>query len=256
MIYIGTSGWQYDDWRGRFYPKNLSKSEWLPFFAARFPTVEVNNTFYRLPGEAAFVRWREVSPPGFTITVKASRYLTHIRRLRDARDPLRLFWTRARRLGRKLGPVLFQLPPRFPADPQRLASFCRLLPAGMRAAFEFRDLSWETEETYDILRGVGAAFVMADWPGARVPDVVTGGWSYIRFHKGTKLMPAYPRTKLRRWADRIAGLSADDVYIYFNNDTGAAALRDAVTLSEMLVSRGCVLASVDTERPAQLAQES
>ena len=253
MIYLGTSGWQYDDWKGRFYPPKLPKSQWLPFFAERFPTVEVNNTFYRLPGEAAFERWRDTSPPGFVVTVKASRYLTHIRRLRDPREPLKLFWTRARRLGPKLGPVLVQLPPRFPADHDRLRAFCRLLPKGMRTAFEFRDRSWETDETYAILDHAGAAFVMADWPGVQAPNVVTGGWSYIRFHKGTKLTPGYTSAKLRRWADRIADLRADDVFLYFNNDTGGAALRDAATLGEMLRKRGCDLAE---PAPKRLVQKS
>lgn len=251
MIYIGTSGWQYDDWRGRFYPPKLPKSGWLEYFADRFPTVEVNNTFYRLPEESAFVRWRELTPRDFVVTVKASRYLTHIRRLREAREPLKLFWSRARRLGPKLGPVLFQLPPRFPVNPPLLREFCRLLPPTIRAAFEFRDTSWEVDETYETLEGAGAAFVLADWPAARVPEVVTGGWSYIRFHKGTKLTPGYPRAKLRRWADRIAEMPAADVFVYFNNDTGGAALRDAVTLAEMLADRGCTLAQVGAEPALQ-----
>jgi len=247
VIHIGTSGWQYDDWRGRFYPSTLPKSRWLAYFSARFPTVEVNNTFYRLPGEAAFVRWHEESAPGFEIALKASRYITHMRRLLDAREPLRLLWTRARRLSDKLGPMLFQLPPRFPADPERLRAFCRVLPKGMRAAFEFRDTSWENDETYTILAKAGAALVLADWPGARIPDVVTSGWSYIRFHRGTQLRPGYARAKLRRWADRISALDAGDVYVYFNNDTGGAALHDACVLHERLAERGCDVAEVRGE---------
>lgn len=234
MILIGTSGWQYDDWRGRFYPKDLPKTGWLDHFSREFPTVEVNNTFYRLPGPEAFVRWREDSADGFVITTKASRFITHIRRLRDCREPVRLFWSRARRLGKKLGPVLFQLPPRFGVDPDRLASFCRLLPDGMRPAFEFRDRSWETDEVFGILDDAGAAFVWADSPGVRVPDIVTGGWAYVRFHKGTRSRPGYTRTKLRRWAERLATLDAKDVFVYFNNDTGGAAVRDARTLTRYL----------------------
>jgi uncharacterized protein YecE (DUF72 family) len=247
MIWIGTSGWQYDDWRGRFYPRDLPKSDWLPFFAARFPTVEVNNTFYRLPGERAFVRWRDASPPGFLVTVKASRFMTHLKRLREPTEPLRLFWTRARKLGSKLGPVLFQLPPRFPADPGRLREFCRALPKGIRPAFEFRDTTWENAETYAILESAGAAFVMADWPGVSVRPVVTGGWSYVRMHKGTRVTPGYTRTKLCHWADRIAGLPAADVYVYFNNDTGGAAIRDALALTALLRDRGCDVAEVSQE---------
>jgi len=210
-VLVGTSGWQYDDWRGRFYPADLPKRAWLGFFATRFPTVEVNNSFYRLPSAEAFARWREETPEGFVVAVKASRFITHIRRMRDCRDPVELLWTRARELGPRLGPILFQFPPRFPADLGRLQGFLPVLPRAMRAAF-----------------------VLADRPGARVRDVVTGGWAYIRFHQGRQLMPGYTRTKLRRWADRIRALPAGDVFAYFNNDTGGAAVRDALTLTEML----------------------
>jgi uncharacterized protein YecE (DUF72 family) len=247
MIWIGTSGWQYDDWPKRFYPPELPKSEWLAYFSSRFPTVEVNNTFYRLPSRDAFVRWRRSTPQGFVVTVKASRYITHIRRLREAGDSVKLFWTRCGGLGSKLGPVLFQLPPRFPADADRLRSFCRQLPKGMRAAFEFRDHSWERPEIYEILEDAGAALVLADSPGARVPDVVTGGWSYVRFHKGTRVAPGYPRAKLRRWADRIAAMDVPDVFVYFNNDTTGAALRDAVALRDILRGRGCAVAKAAQE---------
>ena len=127
-VWVGTSGWQYASWKRRFYPKDVPQRRWLEYFSARFPTVEINNSFYQLPKEESFVRWREESAGGFVITVKASRYITHIRRLRDCRDPVRVFWSRARRLGRKLGPVLFQLPPQFGVDLERLESFLKVLP--------------------------------------------------------------------------------------------------------------------------------
>jgi uncharacterized protein YecE (DUF72 family) len=146
-------------------------------------------------------------------------------------------WSRCLRLGTKLGPVLFQLPPNFRADLPLLERFIRLLPKAMQPAFEFRHPSWETEDTARALDGAGCALVLADRPGARVPDVVTGGWSYIRFHKGTLLGPGYTRTKLRRWADRIAEMSSRDTYVYFNNDTGGAAVRDARVLTELLRKR-------------------
>jgi len=133
--------------------------------------------------------------------------------------------------------VLFQLPPRFPADPVRLAAFLEKLPKEMKAAFEFRDLSWETDEVFGLLDEAGAAFVYADRPGARIPDVVTGGWAYIRFHQGATLHPGYPTRKLERWAERIAGLDARDIYVYFNNDTLGAAIEDAEKLREMLDAR-------------------
>src|SRR5205085_4618067 len=180
-FWIGTSGWQYDSWKARFYPRNLPKSGWLAFYAERFATVEVNNSFYRLPSDAAFERWRDGTPPGFLIAPKVSRYLTHIRRLRDAAEAMELFWSRARSLGPNLGPLLFQLPPTFAADEERLETFLKLLPKGARSAFEFRHPSWDTERTRALLDAAGAAIVLADRPGWRVPPHVTGGWSYVRF---------------------------------------------------------------------------
>lgn len=244
MIHIGTSGWQYDSWKRRFYPKDLPQSQWLPFYAERFETVEVNSTFYRLPKHETFVRWREVTPPGFVVTVKASRFITHIKRLKDPVDSVRLFYERAEGLGDKLGPVLFQLPPRFGADLGHLEAFLAVLPRDIPAAFEFRDASWETEGVRALLDVHGAALVLADRPGWRVPLIVTGGWSYIRFHQGQRPSPHYRRGKLRRWADRIAAMRARDVYIYFNNDPDGAAVRDADTMRTLLAQRGCAIASV------------
>jgi uncharacterized protein YecE (DUF72 family) len=240
MILVGTSGWQYRDWRGAFYPEGLPQRRWLAHFAQRFPTVEVNNSFYMLPKPETFERWRAETPGGFVITVKASRYVTHIRRLREAGDAVERFHDHARRLGDKLGPVLYQLPPRFPADPALLSDFLQTLPDGVRAAFEFRDRSWEVDEVYSLLDRAGAAFVLPDRPGARVPDVVTGGWSYVRFHEGGhgRAGADYRRDKLRRWADRIAGTHARDVYAYFNNDRTGAAVRDAATLMDLCEERG------------------
>lgn len=236
-VLVGTSGWQYEDWQGRFYPSDVPKRAWLGYLASRFPTVEVNNSFYRLPTAETFARWREETPAGFVVAVKASRFITHIRRMRDCRDPVELLWTRAKKLGPRLGPVLFQLPPRFPRDRELLDRFLRVLPSGMRAAFELRDPSWWTEDVLRALDRGGAAFVLADRPGARVPDVVTGGWAYVRFHQGRERHPGYTREKLRRWARRISALPAEDVFVYFNNDTGGAAVRDAAGLIAMLRRR-------------------
>jgi uncharacterized protein YecE (DUF72 family) len=238
MIYIGTSGWVYEDWKRRFYPEDLPDKERLTFFASRFPTVEINNSFYRLPTEAAFKSWRAQTPPGFTFAVKASRFLTHIKRLRDPADPVKLFMSRARLLGDRLGPVLYQLPPRFKADPVRLDAFLRTLAKNTLNAFEFRDPSWETEQIFEMLDRAGAALVMPDRPRARIPDAMTGGWAFIRFHQGSTVGPGYPAAKLRKWADRIADMKARDVYAYFNNDTGGAAVRDAAKLIGLLDERG------------------
>lgn len=242
MIYVGTSGWQYEAWKRRFYPATLPKSKWLEFFSRRFATVEVNNSFYRLPSKDAFRWWRAESAPGFVVCVKASRFITHVKRLRDPKQPLALFWERAAGLGDKLGPVLFQLPPRFRADPARLRTFVRALPKGIVAAFEFRDPSWDSPGIRDILHDAGAAMVIADAPGNRGTEVVTGGWAYVRFHKGGPVRPAYGRRKMQDWAARIADLPARHVYVYFNNDTGAAAVRDAPLLIEALERRGARVA--------------
>jgi uncharacterized protein YecE (DUF72 family) len=237
MIYVGTSGWQYDSWRNRFY-KGVPKRAWLEHYSERFSTVELNNSFYQLPKEESFRKWKEESAEDFIMVVKTSRFITHIRRMRDCRDPVKLFWSRATKLGKKLGPVLFQFPPRFNVDPDRLQQFMKVLPRNMVPAFEFRDRSWETDEVYDILDRAGAAFVLADTPGVKVPDVVTGGWSYVRFHKGRRTTPFYSRSKLRWWADRIAAMKAKDVWIFFNNDEQCAAPRDARILMDLLEERG------------------
>ena len=238
MIHVGTSGWHYQDWKGAFYEDGLPQRRWLEFYVRRFATVEVNNSFYRLPSANTFERWRTETPDGFVMAIKASRFITHLRRLRDPEDPLRLLWERAELLGPRLGPVLFQLPPRFPADVDRLAALLRVLPRGMRAAFEFRDASWHTPDVFDRLDRAGAALVWADRPGTRFGLPTTGGWAYVRFHQGRSDAPAYPRSKLRRWADRIAELPVRDAWIYFDNDTGAAAPRDATTLRSLLRERG------------------
>jgi uncharacterized protein YecE (DUF72 family) len=250
MIFVGTSGWQYDDWRGTFYPKSLPKARWLEHYARRFASVEVNNTFYRLPGEGAFERWRDASPPGFRWAVKASRYITHIRRLRECADPVRLLWERASVLGPALGPILFQLPPGFRADPVLLSDFLAVLPPGLPAAFEFRDDSWRADAVLAQLNAAGAAWVLSDRPGEHPPEIITGGWAYARFHQGAAAHPAYGRRRLQGWADRIATWTATDMFGYFNNDQLAAAPSDAAILVELLRARG-----LEVARPTVDAKE-
>lgn len=235
--FVGTSGWQYASWKGRFYPTGLPQRRWLEHYATRFPVVEVNNTFYMLPKEATFDRWRQESPDVFVFVVKASRYITHIRRMRGAKDSVDLFWSRASRLGSKLGPVLLQFPPNLTADVGLLRDFLPLLPKEMRAAFEFRDGSWWRDDVFEALDEAGAAWVLADRPGAKVPLIVTGGWSYVRFHQGRRTHPAYSSSKLSAWADRIAGLDAKEVWAFFNNDPLGAAPKDAERLLGLLERR-------------------
>ena len=252
-VHVGTSGWQYRDWRGALYPPGLPQREWLHHYADDFETVEVNNSFYRLPERETFARWRGQTPTGFVMAVKASRYVTHIRRLREVGDAVDLFWERARALGPRLGPVLFQLPPRFPVEVGRLATVLGALPRGMRAAFEFRDGSWHTPEVHASLDRAGCALVWPDRPGSRVTLPLTGGWGYIRLHQGRATEPGYDRRKLRRWADRIADLDAEEVFVYFNNDPGGAAVRDARTFRDLLTERHVSVAPVRHTRTAPMA---
>ena len=162
MFYVGTSGWQYASWKERFYPKGLPQRARLDHYTTRFPVVEVNNSFYRLPNESTFDKWSAGTPSRFLFVVKASRYITHIRRMRDAKDSVDLFWSRASRLGDKLGPVLFQFPPNLRADVPLLEDFLAVLPKAMRAAFEFREASWWRDDAWGALDRAGAAWVLAE----------------------------------------------------------------------------------------------
>lgn len=240
VVHVGTSGWQYDDWRGAFYPEGLPQRRWLEHFAGAFETVEVNNSFYRLPERKTFERWRDQTPPGFIVAVKASRFITHLKRLKDPEDSVALLWERASGLGERLGPVLFQLPPRFPVDVGRLRGLLAALPTHMRRAFEFRDRSWYTDEVFRLLDDDGAALVWPDRPGTRATLPALGGWLYVRFHQGNERGPDYRRNKLRRWASRIAAADAREAFLYFNNDPTGAAIRDARTMIELLRTEGLV----------------
>jgi uncharacterized protein YecE (DUF72 family) len=241
MILVGTSGWQYRDWRRPVYD-DRPQSAWLGLYASRFSTVEVNNTFYRLPDASTFRRWHQETPQGFTFAVKASRFLTHLKRLRDPADPVDLLLDRAAALGERLGPVLFQLPPTMKVDVARLRDTLDAVHGRVPAAFEFRHPSWLIDPVFQLLDERGAALVLVDRAGERSEPRVTGGWSYVRFHQGTRLRAGYRRDTLRSWADRLASLPARDVFVYFNNDPGAAAPRDADRLIGLLAERGATVA--------------
>ena len=234
---MGTSGWQYRDWRGRVYPSDLPASRWLAWYASVFPSVEVNNTFYRLPERSTFERWAGTVPDGFVFAVKASRYVTHVRRLLDVGPSIQLLLDRASALGDRLGPVLFQLPPNLPRETDRLRRCLAELPEAVRVAFEFRHRSWLTSEIFELLDANGAALVWPDRPRARADLPVTGGWIYVRFHQGRAAAPGYTRAKLRLWAERLAAADVERSYLYFNNDTDGAAVRDAQTLMSLLRDR-------------------
>jgi uncharacterized protein YecE (DUF72 family) len=176
------------------------------------------------------------------MSVKASRYLTHVKRLRDPGEPVERIWNRASELEDRLGPVLFQLPPRFPREIERLRHLLETIPTGMNTAFEFRDPSWHVPEVFALLRRFEAALVWADRPGARIRLPLTARWAYLRFHQGRRDAPGYRPAKLRRWAERIASLPVENVYVYFNNDPGGAAIRDATALTNLLCDAGVSVA--------------
>lgn len=244
--YIGTSGWNYDHWsKGEFYPEDLKPSEWLRFFAGHFTTVEINNSFYRLPGEITFQNWRTQVPPGFIFAVKASRFLTHIKRLRDPEDPLDLFFSHAKHLKDRLGPVLFQLPPRFRVNLERLEIFLSALKPyitkmRVRCVMEFRDPSWLAPPVFDLMRRYGVAVCFADRRDMPVTHPVTADFVYIRRHYGDAGGGNYSRKALNSDAAQIQTWVKNgfDVYMYFNNDMEGHAIRNAEYVQRAVASAG------------------
>ena len=236
---IGCSGWQYKHWRGDFYPASLATAAWLPYYAERFNTVEINNTFYRLPEASTFDAWRRRAPAGFVFAVKASRYLTHMKKLKDPADPLDLFISRAIKLGNRLGPVLFQLPPRWPVNVERLETFLRMLPRRRRHAFEFREPSWYNDEVFALLAQYHATLCLHDMEGSASGKRVCGPFAYVRFHGPQKYGGTYRDETLDEWAEWLTGRLADgaNVYAYFNNDAHGHAPRDAARLRAMIERR-------------------
>lgn len=234
-IRIGCSGWHYDHWRGRFYPEKLPRSQWLQFYAQTFNTVEINNTFYQLPKETSVEAWRRRSPEDFVYAVKASRFITHIKKLKDSAESLGRFLQTARILKEKLGPVLFQLPPSFKKDLNLLEGFLAILPKDLAAVFEFRNDSWFSEETFDLLDRFGFGFCIHDMPSVPSPRVVTGDIIYVRFHGSTaKYAGYYSETELCDWADWLKSniQKVSHAYLYFNNDANANAVNNAITLKQ------------------------
>jgi uncharacterized protein YecE (DUF72 family) len=236
-IRIGCSGWIYKHWRGAFYPEDLAVKRWFAFYAEHFDTVEINNSFYRLPKAETFDAWRTQAPPGFCYAVKANRYLTQAKKLKDCGEPLARMMQPARHLGSTLGPVLYQLPPRFPINLERLDAFLQLLPGDVTNVFEFRDSSWYVDDTLALLDRHGAAFCVHDMPGVASPRWVSGKAAYVRFHGGGgKYWGRYADDVLLDWADWMTeqARSGSPVYGYFNNDIDAAAVQDALALKAML----------------------
>jgi uncharacterized protein YecE (DUF72 family) len=242
---IGCSGWNYAHWRESFYPKGLPARRWLEHYAGVFDTVEVNTTFYRLPTEKAVAGWVEGSPPGFLFAVKSSRYLTHIKRLKGLADGVARFYERIAPLvaSPKLGPVLWQLPPNFARDDERLASALAAvasLPPG-RHCFEFRHPSWFADDVYALLREHGAALVIGDMPARDFQThVLTADWTFVRFHYGSRGRAGnYSERELEAWAQRLDSWRQEvDVYAYFNNDWNTYAIRNGLWLQRRLGTTG------------------
>ncbi|MFE1576440.1 DUF72 domain-containing protein [Streptomyces fradiae] len=253
VLLVGTSGWQYKDWRGAFYAAGTPQRLWLEAYAAVFSTVEVNNAFYRLPSYATFAAWRERTPPDFVVAVKASRFLTHVRRLRDPQEPVGRLLEHAAGLGDRLGPVLLQLPPTLRADAGLLGACLDAFPAGVRVAVEPRHPSWWSDAVRGALESRGAALCWADVrarPAA--PLWRTADWGYVRFHEGRAgPWPRYGRRSLETWAGRIAGAwpAGGDVYAYFNNDPNAAAPADAAAFARVARAAGLAVTRTPARPP-------
>jgi len=233
---IGTSGWHYDDWRGSFYPQDLPQAQWLEHYAARFATVEINNTFYRLPDRETFAAWSRRVPSGFCFALKMSRYLSHLKRLKAPAEPIHRFEHRADAMDGAWGPTLLQLPPTMQLDQDRLRNVLERWPAQHRLAVELRHESWFTDEIRDLLTEHEVALVLADRYGHREhPLWRTAPWTYVRFHQGTHNHPSYRTPTLGRWLDDLKGQWTDDeeAYIYFNNDQTGAAVRDAAHFADL-----------------------
>jgi len=237
-VRIGTSGWCYKHWRNRFYPRTLRSTEWFAFYAQHFDTVELNATFYRLPERRSFENWRAQAPAGFVYAVKASRFLTHLKRLSEPEEPLERLLSRAGGLGSTLGPILYQLPPQMQRNDERLEAFLKQLPRGFQHTLEFRHASWHVEPVFTMLRRYGVALCIHDWRTCLAPIELTADFAYIRLHGSLgPFIGSYGLPSLRRWRDRIAALvamGAQTVYVYFNNDGFAYAVKNALRLKQLV----------------------
>jgi uncharacterized protein YecE (DUF72 family) len=236
-IRIGCSGWIYRHWRGLFYPEKLAQRLWFAHYADTFQTVELNTSFYHLPKAETFAKWRDQAPPGFRYAVKAPRFITHMKKLKECDEPVAEFVSRARNLGPTIGPILYQLPPRWAYNRERIESFIDLLPRDLTHVFEFREKSWLNAELLDLLEARGVSFCAHDMPGLRTERWAAGPIAYVRFHGGVgKYWGRYPDESLLGWADWMVGQAqaGRDVWCYFNNDIHGHAIHDALTLRSMV----------------------
>ncbi|MBN1192001.1 MAG: DUF72 domain-containing protein [Dehalococcoidales bacterium] len=236
-IHIGTSGWHYQHWKGPFYPESMPDEQLLEYYRNHFQTVEINNTFYQLPERETLAKWRDTVPEGFIFSVKACRYITHMKKLKDPDKVISTLTGRIEVLGRKSGPVLFQLPPRWRLNLERLKSFLKALPVEYRYAFEFRDMSWFTERTEEALAEKGAAFCIYDFEHRRSPLSVTADFVYVRLHgPDGAYQGEYDNGVLSNWAEQFSLWAGQgkEIFCYFDNDGKGYAVRNASTLKELL----------------------
>lgn len=240
-IRIGTSGWHYKHWVGRYYPEDIKPAQMLDFYLRDFDTVELNNTFYQLPKESSFDAWRASVPADFVFAVKGSRFITHMIKLKDPDRGLSNFMPRATRLGSNLGPVLWQLPPNWKVNLERLEAFLERLPTGIRYAFELRNETWMIDRVYEVLKRFNAAYCIYELAGYESAMELTADWTYVRLHGPTafKYQGSYGRAQLRTWSKRLEAWSGrlKAAYVYFDNDDSAYAVTNALTLKEMVEAR-------------------
>jgi uncharacterized protein YecE (DUF72 family) len=239
VIHVGTSGWHYDHWTGPFYPEGTAAGDRLAYYCSRFAAVEVNNSFYQLPSARTLAAWRDAVPPGFVFAAKASRYITHMKKLKDSRAAAATFFDRIATLGPRLGPILFQLPPRWRFNPERLETFLARLPEGPRCAFEFRDPSWFDQRCLNILARHGAAFCIYELAGEAAPREVTADFVYVRLHgPGEAYQGRYRTPELAGWAGAFHSWAGQgrEIFCFFDNDQNGYAALNALELRVMVGS--------------------
>jgi uncharacterized protein YecE (DUF72 family) len=236
-IYIGTSGWHYKHWKGTFYPQDIKDAEQFSYYSRYFKTVEINNSFYRLPTLKTFTDWKKASPARFIFSVKASRYITHMKKLKADPESISNFFTNAAGLGAKLGPILFQLPPGWKVNVERFSGFLPTLPSAHRYTFEFRNQTWYTDEIYALLRKYNCAFCIYELERHLTPLQETADFIYIRLHgPGNKYQGSYTKAALKKWAQRCLDWQQQkkDVFVYFDNDQEGYAAFNALQLEELV----------------------
>jgi uncharacterized protein YecE (DUF72 family) len=230
-VYVGTSGYNFPEWKGTFYPEKLPASQMLEYYAQRLPTVEVNYTFYRMPNAKAVAGWDAATPATFTFVLKAPQRITHMARLQDIDDPLRFFLETARKLGKKLGPILFQLPPNFKKDVARLGDLLTQFPPDIRCAWEFRHESWFSDDVYHVLRTGNAALCVADTEEGTTPLVTTADFGYFRLRD-----EGYGKKELEQWAGTVKELGAQwqDAYVFFKHEESGIGPKLAQEFAKLL----------------------